>query len=148
MDDNLLLSNLLLAHHFSVLDEEDERRDHLCILVAVMIIGSIEDHEWTVRNRRRHRQHLSQANLLPNPRVGTPWRRLYENGEDRAFITTMGIDTSTFRMILEAGFEAMWYTLPITRPDTRSAGQPRPRGRSLDAAGGLGLVLHWLSSTM
>jgi hypothetical protein len=103
---------------------------------------------WMVRNRRRRRQYLGRPNLLPNPRVDTPWNRLYENGEDHAFITTMGIDTSTFRTILEAGFRSMWYTLPITHPDTRTAGQPRAGRRSLDAEGGLGLVLHWLSSTM
>jgi hypothetical protein len=60
----------------------------------------------------------------------------------------MGIDTSTFNTILEAGFERLWYTRPIPRPDHTTAIHPRLGKRSLDATGGLGLVLHWLSSMM
>ena len=60
----------------------------------------------------------------------------------------MGIDTSTFHIILEAGFGRLWSTQPIPRPDMRTIIQPRTDRRSLDAAGGLGLVLHWLSSMM
>lgn len=148
MDDLLLLNNLLVSQNLLMADEESEARDRLRLLTATLIIRSNEDHMWVVRNRRRCRQYLARPNLLPNPRVDTPWRRLYRNGEDRAFITTMGVDTTTFRMILEAGFGLMWYTLPITRPDTHTTGRPRAGRRSLDAEGGLGLVLHWLSSTM
>ena len=147
-DDLLLLNNLLVSQHLLTLDEESEAQDRLLLLAATLIIGSNEDHAWVVQNRRRRRQYLARSNLLQNPRRGTPWRHLYENNDDRAFITTMGVDTSTFRMILEAGFGTMWYTLPITRTDTHATGKPRAGGRSLDAAGGLGLVLHWLSSTM
>ena len=68
--------------------------------------------------------------------------------KDQAFITTMGIDTSTFHIILEASFRHLWYTQPIPRPDTQTTIHPQPTKRSLDAAGGLGLVLHWLSSMM
>ena len=50
---------------------------------------------------------------------------------------------------MESGFANLWYTLPIWRPDLNPTGaEPKPRRRSLDAEGGLGLVLHWLSSTM
>lgn len=147
-DDLLLLNNLLVSQHLLALDEERETQDRLLLLTATLIIGSNKDHAWVVQNRRRRRQYLARPNLLQNPRKGTPWRQLYENNDDRAFITTMGIDTPTFRMILEAGFGSMWYTLPITRTDTLTTGKPRAGGRSLDAAGGLGLVLHWLSSTM
>ena len=73
---------------------------------------------------------------------------LYKNREDRAFITTMGIYTSTFDAILEAGFGRLWYTQPITRRDKLTAIHARGWIRSLDTVGGLGLVLHWLSSTM
>ena len=60
----------------------------------------------------------------------------------------MGINTSTFHTILTAGFGRLWYTFPIPCPDTQTAGNPCAWKRSLDVEGGLGLVLHWLSSTM
>lgn len=60
----------------------------------------------------------------------------------------MGIDVATFDYLLEAGFAAIWDSTSIPRTDANPSGQPRTRGRSLDAIGGLGLYLHWLSSTM
>ena len=148
-DDNyLFLLHNVASQHQLALDEEGEFLDQVRLLTAVLIVGSNEDHAWSVKNRYPRRQYLSRMNLLPNPRVGTPWTRLYENREDRAFITTMGIDTSTFDTILEAGFGHLWYTRPIPRLDKHLDIHPRAERRSLDAAGGLGLVLHWLSSTM
>ena len=148
MGDNDLLLHYIVSQHQLELDKEDEFLDQACLLTAVLIVGSNEDHVWAVKNRRPRRQYLGRRNLLPNPRVGTPWMHLYQNCEDRAFITTMGVDTSTFHAILEAGFGRLWYTQPIPRPDKPSAIHPRAGKRSLDAAGGLGLVLYWLSSTM
>ena len=146
-DDGLLLHNLSSWYNLEI-DEERERARRARFLTAVLIVGSNEDHAQSICNRHPCRQYLGRMNLLPNPRSETPWTRLYENREDRAFITTMGIDTSTFDAILDAGFERCWYTRPIPRPDRRTAIHPRVGGRSLDTAGGLGLVLHWLSSTM
>jgi hypothetical protein len=60
----------------------------------------------------------------------------------------MGFDVETFGYILSSGFAANWYTTAIPRPDTNRVGDPRPGRRSLDAAGALGLVLHYLNSTM
>lgn len=148
MDDDLLLLHKITSEYQLEIDEEQELLDRACLLTAVLIVGSNEDHAWSVGNQRPRRQYLGRMSLLPNPRIGTPWTRLYEHREDRAFITTMGINTSTFDTILKAGFEQLWYIQPIPRPDARTAIHPRAGGRSLDAAGGLGLVLHWLSSTM
>jgi hypothetical protein len=149
MDDDLdLLLHTISSYHQLELDEESELLDRARLLVAVLIVGSNEDHAWSVGNRHPRRQYLGRASLLPNPRLGTPWTRLYENHDNRAFITTMGIDAPTFRAILEAGFGHLWSTRPIPRPDMDTTVQPRAERRSLDAAGGLGLVLHWLSSTM
>ncbi|KAI5991706.1 hypothetical protein F5J12DRAFT_786347 [Pisolithus orientalis] len=67
------------------------------------------------------------AMLLPNPCISTPWQKLYESQDDWAFITTMGFDVETFGYILTSGFAMAW---------------------SLNAAGALGLVLHYLNSTM
>lgn len=148
MDDSdlLLLHNAIHGQLDS--DEEEEFFDQACLLTLVLIVGSNEDHAFSVENRRPRRQYLGRKSLLPNPRFGTPWTRLYESRDDRAFITTMGIDTSAFDSILNAGFGRLWDTRPIPRRDKSTAIQPRPGKRSLDAAGGLGLVLHWLSSTM
>jgi hypothetical protein len=43
---------------------------------------------------------------------------------------------------------AAWDLVPIPRADTSSSGETRLGRRSLDAAGVLGLVLHYLNSTM
>ncbi|OJA15498.1 hypothetical protein AZE42_13905 [Rhizopogon vesiculosus] len=60
----------------------------------------------------------------------------------------MGFDVRTFGFILTSGFASQWYELPVTRPDVSSHGNPRPNRRSLDAGGALGLILHYLGSTM
>ena len=148
MDDDLLFLQNLILQHWLEIERENETQNQARLAVAALIIGSNEDHAWAIGDRRPRRQYLGRPNLLPNPRFGTPWKRLYERHEDRAFITTMGVDTATFRAILEAGFGRLWYSDTIPRTDTRTAGHPRAGRRSLDAEGGLGLVLHWLSSTM
>ena len=149
MDDDLdLLLHAITSQQQLEIDEESEFFDRVRLLIAVLIVGSNEDHAWAVANRRPRRQYLGRTSLLPNPRIGTPWTHLYESRNDRAFITTMGVDSSTFCIILEAGFGRLWSTRPIPRPDMCTTVQPQAERRSLDAAGGLGLVLHWLSSTM
>ena len=148
MDHDFLFLNNLLLHHWLEGERESTVQDRVWLAVAVLIIGSNEDHLWAIENRCPHRQYLGRPNLLPNPCFGTPWRRLYERCEDRAFITTMGVDTATFHAILKAGFGSLWYSHAILRTDTHTAGHPRAGRRLLDAEGGLGLVLHWLSSTM
>ncbi|KAG2067340.1 hypothetical protein BDR04DRAFT_1129650 [Suillus decipiens] len=67
---------------------------------------------------------------------------------DHAFITTMGIDTQTFELILTSGFASQWYQKPITHPDINSHGIPCLNWRSLNTGGALGLILHYLNSTM
>ena len=147
MDDCLLLQTLLTQHWLQAEDDQ-EALDRLRLAAAVSVNGSNEDHAWAVEDRRQRRQYLRRAVLLPDPQVSTPWTCLYLSHDDSAFITTMGIDTSTFWAILEAGFGHLWYTASITRPDTCATGNPRIVRRSLNAEGGLGLILHWLSSTM
>lgn len=60
----------------------------------------------------------------------------------------MGFDVASFQMFLDEGFEHAWNTTPIPRHDVDKAGKPRISRRSLDAAGALGLLLHFLNSTM
>ncbi|KAJ3511828.1 hypothetical protein NLJ89_g3878 [Agrocybe chaxingu] len=133
------------------LDDEEADEDFLLgagATVAVILTG-IED----LRQRRAERRnpshlYLCRAQLLPDPHQNTPWQVLYKSQNDRAFITTMGFDTALFREILEAGFGEAWLITPIPRADTSIGGDPRPERRSLDAPGALGLVLHYLNSTM
>ncbi|KAF8214811.1 hypothetical protein K438DRAFT_1562472, partial [Mycena galopus ATCC 62051] len=87
---------------------------------------------------------------------------LHASRSDHTYITTMGFDVQSFDDILEAGFEGTWYATPIPRADTATTGNPDngldnlilfhgnpwPGARSLDAAGALGLALHWVNSTM
>lgn len=148
MDHDLLFVQDLLFQHWLEVEHENETQDQMRLAAVALIIGSNEDHAWAIENRRPRQQYLGRLNLLPNPRFGTPWKRLYDHHEDRAFITTMGVDTSTFHAILEAGFGTLWYSHTIPRTDTYTTGHARAGRRSLDAEGGLGLVLHWLSSTM
>ncbi|KAJ4463949.1 hypothetical protein C8R41DRAFT_872275 [Lentinula lateritia] len=62
----------------------------------------------------------------------------------------MGFDVQTFRFILEGRghFAELWNNTPIPRVDVSNFGAPRIGGRSLDAAGALGLVLHYIGSAI
>jgi len=59
----------------------------------------------------------------------------------------MGFDVDTFGLILQ-GFQAEWELTPIERSDVNPNGEPRLGAHSLNAAGGLGLVLHYIHSCM
>lgn len=73
---------------------------------------------------------------------------LYDSQDDWAFITTMGIDTATFQYILGSGFAEGWDGATIPHPDTNLDGEPRLGCHSLTAEGALGLIYHFLSSSM
>lgn len=62
----------------------------------------------------------------------------------------MGFDVETFRSLLEGpgGFGERWNSTPIPRNDVQQIGEPCLGQRSLDGAGALGLVLHYLGSAM
>jgi hypothetical protein len=133
-------------------DEEEEMvqdsQTRMAVALAVVHVGAEEAHQLHVQRRQPSRLYLCRDQLLPNPRVGTPWQVLYSSRSDRAFITTMGFDVETFDFILDAGFAHKWQWTTIPRRDTASGGGARPGGRSLDAPGALGLILHYLNSTM
>ncbi|KAJ7233613.1 hypothetical protein B0H12DRAFT_1076556 [Mycena haematopus] len=115
---------------------------------AVIWLGAEEAHILRAERRQQSRLYLCRPQLLPNPRFDTPWQILYASQNDRAFITTMGFDVKAFTSIIDAGFDTAWYSTPIPRADVHTTGKPRPGARSLDAAGALGLALHYLNSTM
>ena len=133
-------------------DEEEEMADEEyenALQATTAIIMAVEiARQSRIKARQQNRLYLCHAQLLPDPRGDTLWQRLYNSQNDRAFITTMGFDVDTFACILLSGFSATWYTMTIPRSDTNTIGDPRPDRRSLDAAGALGLVLHYLNSTM
>ncbi|KAF9058001.1 hypothetical protein BJ165DRAFT_1398167 [Panaeolus papilionaceus] len=129
--------------------DDDADEELACIaLLGVIIAGAVQSRTARNDRRREHRRYLIRNDLLPNPRYGTPWQALYHSFSDRAFITTMGFDVTTFHKILNDGFEECWVNWTIPRDDVSRVGQPRTHRRSLDAAGALGLVLHYLSSSM
>ena len=62
----------------------------------------------------------------------------------------MGFDVETFHHLLEGQgrFAERWDLSTIPRNDVATIGEPHLGGRSLDAMGGLGLVLHYLGLAM
>ncbi|KAI0071605.1 hypothetical protein K474DRAFT_1606646 [Panus rudis PR-1116 ss-1] len=129
-----------------VLWQEDDRA--ISHLVLILFLAMEDARLRAVHRRSLHRRYLCRPQLPPTPRAATSWLALYNSRSDRAFITTMGLDVHTFHLILQAGFEYLWDTTPISRSDTNQYGEARVATRSLDAAGGLGLYLHWITSTM
>jgi hypothetical protein len=128
-------------------DERERHRRRLRVLAHV-IEGVLRRRQQRIDRRNMHRTYLTRPDLNPNPRFGTPWQHLHSRRDNRAYITTMGVDVITFEHLLASGFALTWDTNPIPRGDVESTGVPRTDRRSLDAAGALGLVLHYLSSTM
>jgi hypothetical protein len=135
---------------FEMLEDDDEDDDMLVLhaLTGVVVSGIEERRAIKARIRNLNRAYIVRGDLLRNPRSATPRIHLYTHGSNRAFIVTMGIDCNTFNYLLESGFERLWNSNPIPRKEAVLGATPCPHRRSLDAAGGLGLALHWLSSTM
>ena len=124
-------------------EEEEERR----LLTAFVLTGIEENQKHKSEIRNKTRLYLTRPDLLPDPCNDTPWTTLYNRREPRAFITTMGFNPDSFDYILRP-FQLIWDTTTIPRADVSSRGKPRLLSRSLDAAGALGLTLHYLNSTM
>ena len=119
-------------------EEEDESEELATIFVALAAMGG---------PLRQLRTYLTRADLPGDPLAESAWAYLWSSQSDRAFITTMGVDVNTFQTILNR-FTIKWGSETIPRGDVNSNGEPQPRWRSLDAAGCLGLILHYLNSTM
>ena len=130
--------------------EGDNFEDELLVVACIGLVcyGLEEARQNSVSRRSSNRLYLTRSNLLPDPRMDTPWQVLYHSQSDRGFITTMGFDVLTFHNILRHGFERLWNETPIPRRDVHPSSTPRINRRSLDACGALGLILHYLNSTM
>ncbi|TFK17979.1 hypothetical protein FA15DRAFT_604134 [Coprinopsis marcescibilis] len=128
--------------------EDEENHERLLMAASFLVIAHEESRQRRIDQRNQSRTYLCRPDLLPNPREGTPWTTLYNSRNNRAYITTMGFDVDTFDYIRASGFARKWDETPVPRADAEGRGDSRPGGRSLDAAGALGLLLHYLSSTM
>jgi hypothetical protein len=60
----------------------------------------------------------------------------------------MGLDTVTFQLLLNTGFEFIWDSTAIPWTDINPISKPHLGACSLDAAGGLGLYLHYIQFSM
>ncbi|KAK9233729.1 hypothetical protein V1525DRAFT_436306, partial [Lipomyces kononenkoae] len=100
----------------------DEEQDDEAVVIAVALA------QMRTINTRRNRFYLTRPVLLW-PRL-SPWQRLRDSAEDKAFWVQTRLTT------------------PITRDDVSVHGEARRSQRSLDADGALGLVLHFLNSSM
>lgn len=97
--------------------------------------------------RKRRRTYLTRPSLL-NPRIESPWMKLFASGNDRSMIATTGLDYRSFHRILDGGFRERFNNDTLRRNDVALHGTPRLGGRSLPAEGCLSLCLTWLSSSM
>ncbi|PLW28438.1 hypothetical protein PCASD_19136 [Puccinia coronata f. sp. avenae] len=111
---------------------------------AAIIIVALASMGGPIRNLRTY---LTRGDLPGDPLVDSAWAYLWSSQSDRAFITTMGVDVNTFETI-HTPFSLLWNGETIPRGDVNPHGEPQPGRRALDSASCLGLVLHWLSSTM
>jgi len=127
---------------------EDDAYTALLSAAALVVVGAENGCQFRINRRHQTRNYLCHPQLLPNPRLGTPWMALFLSRNDRAYITTMGFDVCTMEYIITSGFGRWWLGQSIPRQDVHTSGESRPGRRSLDAWGALGLVLHYLNSTM
>ena len=111
--------------------EDDHDRTMQAVAAALICAGAEEFHLARIRNRLPSRLYLCHPQLLPNPRINTPWQALYRSRNDRAYITTMGFDVETFELILSAGFTQKFYETPIPKNDVNTTGASRPGRRSI-----------------
>ena len=107
-------------------------------LVAVIVLSAEQAQHDRNADRQRTRTYLRCTELLRSPKLATPWLSLYKSHSNRAYITTMGIDTNTFEYLLSAGFEERWniqgqYAL-FSSHDARDVFQAftRPRSELVD----------------
>jgi hypothetical protein len=114
MDDTEIFYALQAARDIEHLEHDAEYAKQAAM--AFFIAGIEHARQERIRIRHAKRVYLTRFDLLRNPRFGTPWQHLYKSQNDRAFITTMGFDTSTFNAILDAGFTERWNTLPLVEP--------------------------------
>ncbi|KIK56599.1 hypothetical protein GYMLUDRAFT_247641 [Collybiopsis luxurians FD-317 M1] len=122
------MEQLCLTFQQQTEQEEEEQQLLDLIILAAVAFGILNNEDECIRRMNPSRLYLTRPQLMPHPRLESPWICLWQGQDDRAFITTMGLDVATFHFILEGHgcFADVWD----------------------NAAGALGLVLHYLGSAI
>lgn len=95
------LANPLILVNF----ETEEAKEAQQRKVAAALIAGAEARQLEKAERRcNHRAYLTRRDLLPNPRINTPWQQLYQNHRDQAYFAITRVNTAAFEAILEGGF--------------------------------------------
>jgi len=77
--DNLAIQYLLLNNDEAELFDDDEGAQ----VLAAALIGGIEvSQQECIDTRNTHCLYLCLPQLLPNPRINTPWQALYNSQND------------------------------------------------------------------
>lgn len=93
-------SNIVLVTWQNCLCLATYRATIAVTLGTLMFVGAEQSSRKHAERRQTRITYLVRGDLLPNPRLSTPWQALYSAQNDRAFITTMGLDVSTFNHVL------------------------------------------------
>ncbi len=114
---------------FDFIDHDDIQRQRR--LRQVLLMELLLQFHNNIRDR-----HILNRSAIVQP-IESPWKRLYERGDDESFFRLTGLNRRAFRMILEYIFDLDEFTC-------------RRRGRPclLGPDGYLGLVLFYMGSTM
>jgi hypothetical protein len=89
-----------------------------------------------VFNSLRNLSKLTRSAILPPS--GSPWRKLWTDGDDKSFLTMTGLSRPAFRLLLKA----LWDNHHGNLPPSSSIGRPK----LLSNVDKLGLVLFYLGS--
>jgi hypothetical protein len=73
-------------------------------LSAALLISGAQEAQTSAVSVATYLRRPQGPQLQPNPRVDTPWQVSFSSKNDRAFITTMGFDVVTFKLIVMSGF--------------------------------------------
>ena len=82
--------NLLLGIQKLAEDQQQQEDDAVALVLALAALGGPIRHIKT---------YLTQSNLPGDPLSKSAWAYLWSARNDRAFVTTMGMDVATFNII-------------------------------------------------
>ena len=126
----------------AILAEEEEKERH----------KSWKQRELSLEGRRRRDRRYPRVSLKYYP--ASPFKYLYDSGNDQALLNATGVDHAEFTRILEKFqpiFDNHKFDMETGRIGTRKKTSDgtgyRGRPRTIDAIGALGLVLVWYRTT-
>lgn len=136
-DDDAIDNTLLLLHHQRLLKKKRGTVVHS--RYRKTYYRGLRQSARRLRDRR-----IPRASLVKPDE--SPWKYLYDSGNDQALVTATGVDHATFAFLL-ASFEPLYDNHTIDK-DTGEIRERAPRSkggrpRSLNAAACLGMTLMW-----